>query len=177
MAHFETVRKRKDGKQLDISATISPIKDSTGKIIGASKILRDISVSKRLTQSVVAANQQLTARAVELVALNNELEAFSYSVSHDLRAPLRAIDGFSSLCKNYDAQLGEEGRELTSRIRKAAQRMAGLIDDMLGLSRITRANLMRGHVDITALAKETAEELQASAPEQGAVRHQPWADR
>ncbi|HVT08695.1 MAG TPA: ATP-binding protein, partial [Polyangia bacterium] len=104
-------------------------------------------------------------RTQELVAANKELEAFSYSVSHDLRAPLRAIDGFSkALVEDYATLLPADAQELLSDVRQAAQRMAGLIDDLLRLSRVTRAPLTRTRVDLTHLAETLVAELRRADP-------------
>jgi light-regulated signal transduction histidine kinase (bacteriophytochrome) len=109
-------------------------------------------------------------RTRELTAVNRELEAFSYSVSHDLRAPLRAIDGFSqALVEDFGAQLDSDGREYLRRVRAAAQRMGLLIDDLLSLSRLTRRELREDHVDLTAIAQEVVGELQRTAPHRRAV--------
>ena len=100
-----------------------------------------------------------------LEAANKELEAFSYSVSHDLRAPLRSIDGFSqALLEDYAERLDEQGRDYLHRVRAASQRMAHLIDDMLKLSHVTRAELSREEVDLSALAQEIAAELRRAQP-------------
>jgi len=102
---------------------------------------------------------------VDLQAVNKELEAFSYSASHDLRAPLRAIDGFSqALLEDYAGKLDEEGQGYLQRLRAASQRMAQLIDDLLNLSRVTRAEMSRDDVNLTALAQEVAEELRKAEP-------------
>jgi len=102
----------------------------------------------------------------ELERANSELEAFSYSVSHDLRAPLRAIDGFSEiLLSEYASQLDAQGRDSLERVRAATQRMAQLIDDLLSLSRITRASLIRERVDIDAVARTILVELAGREPE------------
>jgi PAS domain S-box-containing protein len=166
---LQTIRLTKDAVGVEVSATISPIKDAAGHVIGASKILRDVTRSNQLTAALRAANDALMARAAALDIANKELESFSYSVSHDLRAPLRAIDGFSRLLEEeHNDRLGENGRDCTKRIRKAAQRMAALIDDMLNLSRITRADIARRQVDLSALVVERAKALQDSAPERNA---------
>ncbi len=110
------------------------------------------------SQRMQAANQQLNVA-------NQELEAFSYSVSHDLRAPLRAIDGFSqALLEDYASQLDVQARDYLNRVRGATQRMGLLIDDMLTLSRITRAEMRRESVDLSELALDVLAELQISEP-------------
>ncbi len=99
-------------------------------------------------------------------AANKELEAFSYSVAHDLRAPLRAIDGFSqALVEDYAAVLGDLGRNYCGRIRESAQRMAVLIDDLLKLSRVTRAEMRRTPVDLGTLFRASLETLQQLEPD------------
>jgi PAS domain S-box-containing protein len=110
--------------------------------------------------------QQLKNRSIELEAINQELEAFSYSVSHDLRAPLRAIDGFSRiLLTDYADRLDETGRDRLGRVRRAAQHMGTLIDDLLKLSRVTRTELKREQVDMSALANEIASDLCRQSPD------------
>jgi light-regulated signal transduction histidine kinase (bacteriophytochrome) len=105
-------------------------------------------------------------RTHELAAANKELEAFSYSVSHDLRAPLRSIDGFSHiLLDDYGSKLDPAASGYLHRIRTAAQRMAQLIDDLLELSRVTRGELFIEPVNITALAKSIVGDLKAANPE------------
>ncbi len=105
-------------------------------------------------------------RTNELNNINKELEAFSYSVSHDLRAPLRAIDGFSqALLEDYGEQLDATGQDHLQRVRLAAQRMSTLIDDMLNLSRVTRSEMRRERLDLSAVCRSIAEELQRGAPD------------
>ena len=107
----------------------------------------------------------MAARTAELAASNKELEAFAYSVSHDLRAPLRAIDGFSqALLEDYRDQLPRDAQHFLERVRVAAQRMAKLIDDLLELSRISRIPVERQLIDVSALAKSIAEELRQGDP-------------
>jgi signal transduction histidine kinase len=111
-------------------------------------------------------NAQLEHRAVELSAVNRELEAFCHSVSHDLRSPLRSIDGFGqALLEDCSAALPPEGHAHVRRMRAASQRMGRLIDDLLHLSRVTRTELRRERVDLSALAREIAAELAQGSPE------------
>lgn len=156
---FETLRRCKDGTDIDVSVTISPIRDPRGAVIGASEVARDITDRKRAEEAV--------ARAKEATdAANRELEAFSYSVAHDLRAPLRGIDGFSqALLEEYADKLDDEGRRYLRRVRESAQHMAQLIDGLLSLARITRGELRPEPVDLSALARATAERLRASQPD------------
>lgn len=104
--------------------------------------------------------------ADKLAEANRELEAFSYSVSHDLRAPLRAIDGFSkALLSDYGSALDDQGRRYLERVRSGTQRMAELIDDLLNLSRITRAPLVRERVDLSGISRRVLRDLAAADPQ------------
>ena len=115
-----------------------------------------------------AAHRLAATRATlihELESKNKELEAFSYSVSHDLRAPLRSIDGFSkALLEEYAGSLNAQGCDYLRRVRDAAQRMGNLIDDMLELSRVGRSDLRRKEVDLAAIAQAVVRQLQATDP-------------
>ncbi len=109
--------------------------------------------------------QRVEERTAQLEATNRELEAFSYSVSHDLRAPLRRVRGFSqALLEDYGDQLDAQGQDYTHRIRAATARMEQLIDALLTLSRVTRGELQRASVDLSAFASDIAAELQTTAP-------------
>jgi light-regulated signal transduction histidine kinase (bacteriophytochrome) len=110
--------------------------------------------------------QRVADRTAQLTAANAELESFSYSVSHDLRSPLRAIDGFSKALKeDFEDQLGEEGRDYVRRVRAASQRMGQLIDDLLQLSRATRMEMRREAVNLSELAQQIAADLRERQPE------------
>ncbi len=114
-----------------------------------------------LRQLNLSLEQRVAQRTRQLEQANKELESFSYSVSHDLRAPLRAIDGFSQiLSKNYDALLDAKGKDYLERVQRASRRMGELIDDILHLSRVSRQETVRSEVDITQLAHDIAKDLQ-----------------
>ena len=117
------------------------------------------------THELEERNEALRRNAAELTASNTELDAFAYSVSHDLRAPLRSIDGFSQvLLEDYAARLDEAGRDSLQRVRAATQRMGTLIDDLLKLARVTRAEMRTEAVDLSDMARDIAAELQRTTP-------------
>lgn len=160
----ELCAERKDGTQVPVEISLSPF--DRGDSIWVTAIVRDVSGRREHLQKINALNSQLASRSTELEAINKELEAFSYSVSHDLRAPLRAIDGFShTLAKLYADKLDEKGQHRLQRIRDAAQKMGQLIDDLLVLSRISRAEVKKDDVDLSELAQQIIDELQEGDPE------------
>ena len=153
-----------------VRAFIYPIKDEDGNVREVILMHEDITERKQAEVEIRKLNEQLEQRVqrrtAQLNAFNRELEAFSYSVSHDLRAPLRSIDGFSKiLLEDYADELDEEGNDYLKRVRAASQRMGQLIDDLLDLSRMTRSEMRRESVDLSDLAKSFAEELKRSQPE------------
>jgi two-component system CheB/CheR fusion protein len=186
--HYETIRCRKDGTLLNVSLTVSPIRDARGRIAGASKIARDITEQKRAEEALREAKDRLAdqagelerlvkKRTAELSATNEQLEAFVYSIAHDLRAPLRAMQGFSAaLLEETGAGLGEAGQDFAQRINRSAQFMDALLIDLLNFSRVSQQRL-----ELTSLELETvvgsvldrlAEEIQKKKAE---VRSQgPW---
>ncbi|MEO8342208.1 MAG: ATP-binding protein [Gallionella sp.] len=148
-----------DGKLTDVLYNASVYRDEHGDVRGVFAAARDVTAQKR-------AEQEIRQRTTELQAANRELESFSYSVSHDLRAPLRSIDGFSQVViEEYADRLDDKGRDYLNRVRAATQRMSQLIDDMLALSRVTRTEMQHENVDFSGLAAEVFSELQKSEPE------------
>jgi signal transduction histidine kinase len=140
-----------------------------GEIMVAS-LRRNVREREKAQQSLTEYRDHLEElveeRTAALQVANRELEAFSYSVSHDLRSPLRSLDGFSqALVEDYGEVLEAEGQDYLKRIRTASQRMARLIDDMLLLSRLSRGDMNRGEIDVSALAQEVVTELRETYPE------------
>jgi len=125
-----------------------------------------------LEQRVRDRTAELSATNDRLRVANKELESFSYSVSHDLRTPLRGLDGFSqTLLEDYADRLDEQGKHLLQRIRAASQRMGRLIDEMLNLSRVSRSKMKREPVDLTVMAADVADELRQRDPDRHVDLH------
>jgi light-regulated signal transduction histidine kinase (bacteriophytochrome) len=167
---FENTALHKDGRLVVLETSGAPFFDAGGNLLGYRGIDRDITARKRAEEAIRQLNdeleQRVRERTAQLEAANQELEAFAYSVSHDLRAPLRSIDGFSqALLEDYRDTLDAEGQDYLQRVRAASQRMGQLIDDLLKLSRVTRQEMRRERVDLSALAHEIAAELCEAEPE------------
>ncbi len=155
---------RKDGSEFPVEISLSPLKTEGGVLI--SSAIRDVTDRKRAEDELSKLNEDLRRQAAEVYAANKELEAFSYSVSHDLRAPLRSMAGFSqSLLEDYHDTLDAEGQGFLKRICRGAQRMGQLIDDMLSLSRVTRTEMSYETVDLSAMVSEITTELQQGEPD------------
>ncbi len=165
---FETVMRRRDGdlRWVRMNARLITRPDGSHQVEGS---LQDVTDRKHSREEIIKLNaeleQRVSARTAELQAANRELEAFSYSVSHDLRQPLRSIDGFGQILEeDYKAVLGPEGRDYLSRIRRSTQRMGALIDDILRLGQVTRTEMTREAVDLSTLAREIVAELAERDP-------------
>lgn len=161
------IHRRKDGSTFPVEITgrfflregrpvhVAAIRDVTERTQAEAEI-------RRLNNEL---EERVLARTTALEAANRELESFAYAVSHDLRAPLRALDGFSAmLLEDYGDRLDDKGRGYLDRIRAADQRMASLIDALLDLSRLNRGELMRERLDLSTMAREIALELVEAEP-------------
>jgi PAS domain S-box-containing protein len=156
---LDTVRRRQDGRDIDVSVTISPVRDPSGRVAGISKVVRDITDRRQAEKTLAAAKN-----AAE--AASRELETFSYSVAHDLRAPLRGMNGFAQiLLEDYGEKLDAEGLDCLHVIQESAQKMGNLIDALLSLSRVTRGDWRPEPIDLSALVRTIASEIAASEPE------------
>jgi PAS domain S-box-containing protein len=154
----------KDGREFPIEICMKPLETEQGILVTSA--IRDISQRKQTEQQVNRLHEQLEQRAAELEAANKELEAFSYSVSHDLRSPLQNIDGFSQvLLEDYADRLDNEGQEHLKHVRSSCQHMGEIIDALLALSKMMRTEMFRQKVDLSGLASQIADHLKATAPE------------
>jgi light-regulated signal transduction histidine kinase (bacteriophytochrome) len=149
-----------DGKESWVSTTKVPLLNSGGETIGIFGISRDITERKRSELAIQQLNRDLEKQAEKLQVANKELEAFSYSVSHDLRAPLRAIDGYTRiLVEDYESKFDDEGKRICGVISAEARRMGQLIDDLLAFSRLGRKEMYTSDVDMKALIVSVLNEL------------------
>lgn len=156
--------RRKDGSHINVEV-VSHVLEWTGKR-GRLVLANDITIRREAEAALVDLTQNLenkvAERTAQLSAVNSELEAFAYSVSHDLRAPLRSIDGFSqALQEDYASRLDAEGQRYLQRVRAATQRMGLLIDDLLGLAKVARSTVQRREFDLAELAEDIAADLAA----------------
>jgi PAS domain S-box-containing protein len=169
--HFreEGWRVRKDGSRFWADVTLTALRDRGGALRGFAKITHDMTERRAADEEIRTLNaeleQRVRLRTAELDRALKELEAFSYSVSHDLRAPLRAIDGFSQALLGHGAdRLDDQGRHFLDRIRAGALRMSELIDDLLLLSRVSRSELRRGPLDMGEIASAIVAEQRRRHP-------------
>lgn len=163
---------RKDGTEVMVDVALAKVEMQDATVVVA--MARDVTAQRRAEAEVRRLNAELESRVkvrtAELETANKELESFSYSVSHDLRAPLRAIDGFSEvLLEDYGAQLDPAAKDYLVRIRSGAQRMDGLIAALLKLSRLTRLDMNPVEVDLSRLVENAVNQLKAASPERQVV--------
>lgn len=154
--HYETKRRHKDGHLIPVSLSISPVRDAEGNVVGAAKIVRDM--TEREVARTAKEEVDLLRGAVR------EAEAFSYTITHDLRTPLRAIEGFSRRLLDHRDEVDPELGEDLEFIHRAARQMARTIEGLLQLSRITRTTVNRQKVDLGQLAHAIVAELDVTSP-------------
>jgi len=165
---FEALLRRKDGSIFVclISSALLEIGEERYNLSICRDITERINAENEIRNLNRNLEERVKDRTAQLEAANKEMEAFSYSVSHDLRAPLRGIDGFSqALAEDYQDRLDETGKHYISRIRAGTQRMGQLIDDLLLLSRVSRSEANRVKTDLSDLCRQVMEELTQGAPE------------
>ncbi len=163
-AHFEALGRNAENQETFHAISVGPVVSLNGEVEGLTYIILDITEKKRSADEIHRLNRELELlvqeRTAQLDISNRELASLSYSVSHDLRTPLRAIDGFSlALLEDYAHEIDDQGQEYLKRVRAASQRMDVLIDDLLRLASIARRELQSQPIDLSALATEITNEL------------------
>ena len=159
----DTILIAKDGREIPVEDSAAPIRDDDGKVIGSVVVFRDGSQQRRARSTISELNNELEARVrqrtQQLEAANRELEAFTYSVSHDLTGPIRAIDGFASaLAEDYGTVLDTEGKRFLDLVCKNTRRMGQMVEDFLRLSRLENSQFKMRSVDMTTLVKAVLDE-------------------
>jgi PAS domain S-box-containing protein len=171
---FETQRVAKDGRVLDVWLTVTKLMDAAGTPVGIASTERDITERKRAAEEVQRLNADLEQRVVERTAqleeANKELESFSYTVSHDLHAPLLHVQGYvNMLAREVGGQLSERGRRYMKTIEDASRKMGVLIDDLLAFSRMGRADMSETMVNLDSLVQDTLGDLEPVTRERNIV--------
>lgn len=161
---YETIRLRKDGKPVHLSLAVSPIRDAQGNIVGVSSIARDITERKRAEEQILKLNAELEhrvqVRTAELTAANQELEAFTYSVAHDLRAPLRHVDAFTRILQeDFAGTFPPEAAQLLETIRRGSENMTRLVNDLLNLAHVGRQEMKKERTSLNQIVDEVIAEM------------------
>ena len=159
---FETIRRKKDGTDIEVSLMVSPILTATGEIIGASTIARDVTDRKRWERSLLDLNERLQVS-------NRGLEDLGHTLSHDLLKPIRGIESFSRIILEEHAEkLDTEGRQLMRIVNENANGLRDMISGLFDLSRIARTELRRKKIDLSALARAIVQEIRKADPSRNA---------
>lgn len=154
-------RVRKDGSLFWASVVVTPLRDERGELIGFSKITRDVTERKRLLDKIQHHAQELELRIAEREQVNTELEAFSYSVSHDLRAPLRAIEGFTDIVlTDFGKELSPQVIELLQQVVQSTTRMNRLVQDLLNYSRLTRIEMEPAPIGMASAIRDASMQIE-----------------
>ncbi len=172
--HYETARMRKDGRVIDVSVTLSPIRDSSGGISGASVVARDITEQKRAEEEIRKLNleleQRVAERTAELMRSNEELQQFAYVASHDLQEPLRMVASYAQLLeKRYRGKLDKDADEFIGYVVDGASKMHQLINDLLAYSRLDTRGSHFTPTDCREVLEDVIENLKIAVEESNAV--------
>lgn len=154
-------RVRKDGSHFWASVVITAIKSARGNLIGFSKVTRDLTERKSAEERIQILNRDLQQHVADLTSANRELDAFTYSLAHDLRAPLRHIHGFANiLAEDWNEKIDDEGKRFLGKIVKSSKEMGAMVDDLLNFARLGRVELQRTLVDLSHLVEEVRRQLE-----------------
>ena len=160
ISHYETIRQRKDGTTFPVSVSVSCIHDEYGNTVGAASIARDITEQKQARKA-----EALIRRSEDIERSNKKLADFTYLISHDLRSPLRALSYYSTLLTEECADdLGENGRGYAERIATVSEQMSTVVENLLRLSQLARANMYFQAVDLSTEVDDIASDLQREEP-------------
>ena len=170
--HFLTVRRTKEGRLIDVSVTVSPLRNARGQVVGASKVARDVTelmaARRERERSHAEMERRVEERTRELQAALAEMEGFAFAASHDLRAPLRTVATSARLIQSDEATvLSEDSRDLLERQIRAATRMDRLITDLMDYARFARQSIAPQTIDLSQTARDAWNEITRDAPPEG----------
>ena len=154
-------RVRKDGSRFWANVVVTAMRNAEGDLIGFSKVTRDLTERKSAEESIQTLNRNLEQHVADLTSANRELDAFTYSLAHDLRAPLRHIHGFANiLMEDWNEKIDAEGKRFLGKIVKSSKEMGSMVDDLLNFARLGRIELQRKLVDLSQVVEEVRGQLE-----------------